>query len=104
MGRTVLMRRLLGLAALIAGILGFVPGANAQVYVAYYHAGIINKYDADTGALISERFIHGLDRPRSLCLANGLLYVTQTGSGAVSAYNADTGALINAQFIPSLNM
>ena len=103
MGRTVLTH-CLRFAVVIGILVGFALGAHAQLYVAYYHAGIINKYDADTGALITERFIHGLDRPRSLCLANGMLYVTQTGGGSVSTYNADTGALINAQFIPSLNM
>jgi hypothetical protein len=99
-----LRRRLLGLVAVVSTVLALSPGAKAQVYVAYYDAGIINKYDADTGALIRERFIDGLNKPRGLCLANGILYVVQTGAGFVSAYHADTGAVINAQFIPSLNM
>jgi len=66
-----LKHRLLGLAVAVSFVLGISPNAEAQVYVAYYDAGIINKYDVDTGALITERFISGLNKPRSLCLANG---------------------------------
>ena len=99
-----LKHRLLGLAVAVSFVLGISPNAEAQVYVAYYDAGIINKYDVDTGALITERFISGLNKPRSLCLANGILYVLQSGASAVSTYSPDNGSVINAQFIPSLNM
>ncbi|MEI9998432.1 MAG: hypothetical protein WDO13_04350 [Verrucomicrobiota bacterium] len=53
--------------------------ARAQIYLAYANAGIVSKYDADTGALISENFIAGLREPSGLCLVDGVLYVTNAG-------------------------
>jgi hypothetical protein len=101
-----LMRRLLALGLAIAIGLVFALGAKAQVYVAYRNAGIVNKYDAGTGALITERFIQGLNEPRALCLDHGALYVLQSGGedGTIGKYDADTGATINARFISSLRM
>ena len=81
------MRRLLRLAVVISTVLAFSPGAEAQVYIAYREAGIVNRTRADTGALITERFIHGLTEPRAICLDHGVLYVLQQ-SGVVGKYDA----------------
>jgi hypothetical protein len=89
------------LAVLLAGCCW--GNARAQIYVGYFHAGVVSKYDADSGALISENFILGLKEPRALCLANGVLYVLQSGDGTIGKYDPQTGATINDRFISGLN-
>ncbi len=92
-----------GLTFAVLALLAFAEPAEAQVYILYRQAGIVNKFDVDTGALIKERFIDGLTEPRAICLDGGDLYVLQQ-SGVVSKYDAVTGAAINERFISGFNM
>ncbi len=97
------MRRILALVGIIWVVFGFSANVGAQVYVAYRAAGIVNKYDVDTGALVAERFIQGLAEPHDLCLDKGVLYVLQ-GNGTIGKYDAQTGAAINDHFITGFQM
>jgi len=78
-------------------VLAWASEAKAQVFVAYREAGIVNEYDADTGALIKERFLSRLDDPCALCVDRGSLYVLQ--AGVIGEYDAQTGAVLNDHLV-----
>ncbi len=94
---------LIALASIVLAAIGCCPNASAQIYIGYRNAGIVHKYDIDTGAMISERFITDLPEPRAICLVGDTLYIAQTDSN-ISTYSAQTGAKINEHFITGLNM
>ncbi|HEY0258048.1 MAG TPA: hypothetical protein VGC39_11440 [Candidatus Methylacidiphilales bacterium] len=78
--------------------------APAQVYVSYSNAGLISEYDVDTGAMINETFIVGLDHPHGLCVEHGFLYVIQSDAKCVSKYDAKTGEVVNPELVRELNL
>ena len=97
------MHRLLKIILVLAVAAGWGGGiGRAQLYVAYANAGVVSEYDAETGAVLSETFILGLNKPMRMVLGNGALYILQEGSHSVGKFDAKTGAAINASFISDL--
>jgi hypothetical protein len=85
--------------------------AHAQLYVAELPGGgpigVVDKYDAKTGAAISPGFITGLNNPVALAVIGNTLFVASAdsftpGSGTVGKYDAKTGAAISPSFITGL--
>ncbi len=85
------------------------------LYVAVVNSGVegiggaINKYNANTGAVISTSFIFINGEPTGLAVMgpspffpSGFLFVANFSSGTVGKYDATTGAPINTSFITGL--
>ena len=83
----------------VPGAIGLAVLGNT-LYAADYTSGVINTYNATTGAALNLNFITGLDNPRGLAFdTSGNIFVTNFGSGNIGKYNATTGAEIDAEFI-----
>src|ERR1700739_4797301 len=93
----------------IAALWAMPKNAHAQLYVTEVpgdNGGVVDKYDAKTGAAISPSFITGLNDPQWLAVKGNTLFVSNTFSDfpTVGKYDATTGAAINASFITGLNI
>ena len=91
----------------IAALWAMPKNARAQLYVTEAPQGggpigVVDKYDAKTGAAISPSFITGLSDPFGLAVKGNTLFVANLGTGTVGKYDATTGAAINATFITGL--
>ena len=89
----------------IAALWAMPKNARAQLYVTDVPAGtdgVVDKYDAKTGAAISPSFITGMGFPLGLAVLGNKLFVVDFASGTVGKYDATTGEAINANFITGL--
>jgi hypothetical protein len=90
----------------IAALWAMPKNAHAQLYVTEDTGdigGVVDKYDATTGAAISPSFITGLGFLFGLAVLGNKLFVVDVGNGTVGEYDATTGAAINAAFITGLS-
>lgn len=69
-----------------------------HLFVAEGAPGIIEEYDATTGALIQSNFITGLHSPNDIKISGNDLFVLNQ-SDSIGEYDATTGAAINANLI-----
>jgi DNA-binding beta-propeller fold protein YncE len=79
--------------------------AHAQLYVTEVpgdNGGVVDKYDAKTGAAISPSFITGLNDPQWLAVKGNTLFVANAGGNTVGKYDATTGAAISPSFITGM--
>ena len=89
----------------IAALWAMPKNAHAQLYVTEVpgdNGGVVDKYDAKTGAAISPSFITGMGFPLGLAVLGNKLFVVDFASGTVGKYDATTGEAINANFITGL--
>jgi DNA-binding beta-propeller fold protein YncE len=89
----------------IAALWAMPKNAHAQLYVTEVpgdNGGVVDKYDAKTGAAINASFITGLGFPLGLAVLGNKLFVVDFASGTVGKYDATTGEAINANFITGL--
>ena len=88
-------------------VLWAVPrNAQAQLYISQMPlypdsvTGIVSEYDPNTGALIKDNFIVGLQQPVALAVSgDNDLFVSTAASNSVSKFDAISGAEINRGFI-----
>jgi hypothetical protein len=101
-----LLRALYPFLIAAAALWAMPKNACAQLYVTELTGGgligVVDKYDAKTGAAISPSFITGLNRPALLAVKGNTLFVANEFGGTVGKYDATTGAAINASFIIGL--
>jgi len=88
------MKRSIFIAVLFA-VIGFSTPVQAQLYVARQSAGVVGKYNLETGASVAASLISSLPSPVGLAMTEGKLFVVSLGTGSngrVGAYNPATGA------------
>jgi hypothetical protein len=77
---------------------------DAQIYVFEIGPGVVDEYDAATGAAINANLITGLCfQSNAVALFGNDLFVSNATLNTIGEYNATTGAVINANFIMGLN-
>src|SRR5260370_725044 len=90
----------------IAALWAMPKNARAQLYVTELPQGgpigVVDKYDATTGAAISASFITGLNDPVGLAVLGNTLFVANTSGSTDGKYDSTTGAAISPSFITGL--
>ena len=90
------IRSLIAIVALLPGLY-LMSTAEAQLYVTT-NSGVINEYDANTGATVAFSLVSGLASTAGVAVSGGDLYVANL-NGPVSEWDAGTGALISGSLI-----